>query len=130
MKTALSPVAELSFDESESILYVKMIQDAALNLVSAKQHGIQIEELTEGKPYMALIDTTNFFTIDDEALKYAGIPSKLEKRIAAAYYNPDLANWLTVKVFKRTSGLAFPVQIFKTKEKAVEWLSSFKNQDL
>src|SRR6185312_2758878 len=99
MKTALSPVAQLSFDESQSILYMKMLEGGVLNLANAKQHGIMIEELTAQKPYLALIDATNFFTIDDEVIKYAAIPAKLENRIAAAYFNPNLANWFTVEVF-------------------------------
>ena len=122
MKSALSSVAELSFDELQSILNIKMLKGAVLNLANAKHHGIKIQELTQNKPYLALIDTSHFFTIDEDALKYAAIPSKLENRIAAAYYNPNLANRFTVEIFRKIGNPAFSVQIFNKKEDALQWL--------
>jgi len=123
MKTDLSPVAELSFDEKESILYVKMLDGAVLNLKNTIQHAKQMEVLTANKPYLALIDTTNFFTMDEETLQYSSIPSnRPSNRIAMACYNPNLANRFTVEVFRKFGKPTYPIEVFTTKQEAIIWL--------
>lgn len=126
METAENPFAELSYNKTNFILHIKIRQNADLSLAIAQLHGKQITELTQNKPHLVLIDVTHFFTINDDALKYASVPCNLENRIAAAYYNPDLANWLTIKIFAQSKPLTFPVEVFKTEAEALQWLKTFK----
>lgn len=122
MKTDLTPVAELSYNEQENILYIKMLEGAVLNLKNTQQHSQQLEEITSGKPHLVLIDTTNFFTMDEESLKYSTAPVKPPNRIAAACFNPTLANRFTVEVFRKVCGPHYPMEIFCTKSEALQWL--------
>lgn len=122
MKKDLSPVAELSFDEKESVLHIKMLEGAVLNLANTKQHARQMEELTSGKPYIALIDTTNFFTIDEEIYKQSSTSLKPPNRIAGACFNPTLANRFTVEVFRKFGNPKYPMEVFNTKAEAMQWL--------
>ena len=122
MKKDLSPVAELSFDEKESVLYIKMLEGAVLNLTNAIEHSQQMEQITLGKPYLALIDTTSFFTMDEEALQFSSNPPKQPNRIAAACFNPTLANRFTVEVFRKLGNPKYPMEVFATKDEALQWL--------
>ena len=122
MKKDLSPVAELNFDEKDSVLYIKMLEGAVLNLANTKQHARQMEELTLGKPYLALIDATNFFTMDEESLKFSSAPIKPPNRIAGACFNPTLANRFTVEIFRKFGNPKYPMEVFNTKAEAIQWL--------
>lgn len=122
MKTAQSPVAYLEFDETESILYVKMLNAAKVTIENSKLHSQQIENITGGKPYLALIDIGNFLETNDEALLYSAMRHHLPNRIAAAYYNPNLANRLALETYRKNSNLAFSVSIFNNRAEALEWL--------
>jgi len=128
MKKDLSPVAELSFDEQESVLYIKMLEGAVLNLANTKQHAQQMEELTSGKPYLALIDTTNFFTMDEESLKFSSSPINPPNRIAGACFNPTLANRFTVEIFRKFGNPKYPMEVFNTKAEAMQWLKKQKQK--
>src|ERR1700751_3029362 len=102
MKIALTPVAELSFNEKESILYIKMLEGAVLNLKDTIIHAKQIEEITANKPYLALVDSTKFFTMDKETLPYASSrSSRPAGRIAMACFNPNLANRCSVEMCRK-----------------------------
>jgi hypothetical protein len=124
MKIIRTEIAELNFDEEESILHIKMLEDAHMNLQNTKEHYNIIKELTKGCKYLALIDATNYFKIDGDASKFAALPETTKDRVAAAHYTLNVSNRLTANFFRLFYKPEIPVQAFKTKEDALRWLKS------
>jgi hypothetical protein len=124
MKIISTDIAELSFDEEESILHIKMLEDAHMNLEKTKEHYNIIKELTKSSKYLALIDATNFFRIDNDASRFAALPETTKDRVAAAHYTLNVSNRLTANFFRLFYKPRIPVQAFKTKEEALRWLKS------
>jgi hypothetical protein len=122
MEKALTKIAELIFDIQESILYIKVIEGAEMNFENTRQHYDIIRSLTGNKAYGALIDATEYYSIDAETLRYTSLPETIDNRIASAHCNPHNANSLTANFFKTNHQPPIPFQIFKVKEEALHWL--------
>jgi len=117
-------IAEISFDESTSILHIKMFEDAKMDLENTVEHYDLIKSLTSGKKHLVLVDATHFFSIDEKALQYAAQPETTKNRIATAYFTTHLGNRFTTNFFKTFYKPNLPVQSFKTKQEALEWLKT------
>ncbi|HET6991218.1 MAG TPA: hypothetical protein VFJ43_07845, partial [Bacteroidia bacterium] len=83
-----------------------------------------IEEITDGKEYFALIDSSEYFKMDADALKFAAMKENIGKRKAAAHYNLANANKLTTDFFRNFYKPSVPIQTFNSKEEALNWLLS------
>jgi hypothetical protein len=124
MKIVKTEIAELHFNAKESILHIKIIKGAEMNIKNTEEHYKTIEEITGGKKYLALIDSSEYFTIDSETLKFTASPKITEKRIATAHYRPSMGNKLTIDFFRKFHSPSLPVNSFATKKEALEWLKS------
>ncbi|MCW3075960.1 MAG: hypothetical protein JWO32_569 [Bacteroidetes bacterium] len=125
MSTAITPIANLSFEENESILHIKIRENAEMNLENAKAHYSTINELVKNKKYLALVESSEYFTMEKEAWQFASGKNIISNRVAVAHYNSSLANRLNVSYYKSKLSTAMPLQIFKTKQEALHWLKSF-----
>lgn len=121
-KKATSPLADLLFDSKTSILFIKVYEDVEMTEGEILKHYDVIKELTQNKHYVALIDAEHFFPISNEALRLSAQPEVLGNRIATAYYSYSVANRLTTHFFKNNIKPAIPVEYFKTKAQALEWV--------
>lgn len=126
MKVIYTDIAELSFDENEAILFIRMLEDAHMKIENTKEHYKIINELTYGQKYRALVDASNYFRIDDDASQYAALPDTIKNRLAAAHFTSNVSNRLTANFFRLFYKPEIPVRTFKTKEEALEWLLSMK----
>lgn len=117
-----TPIGEISFNEEERILHVKIKEYAEMNLENAKVHYQMINELVNHRPYLALVEASNYYSIDKEAWKYASLNEVVANRKAVAHYNPCLANRLTTSFFTKAYSSCMPVKVFKVKEEAEKWL--------
>jgi hypothetical protein len=122
MKTVYTDIASISFDEITSILYIKIMDDAHMDLERAKEHYSIIRTLTKGEKHSALFDASSYFTSDEEALKYAALPDTTKGRISTAYHSLNLANRLTIHFFRLLYKPHFAIQLFRTSEDAMQWL--------
>ena len=89
-------IANLKFDPKTSILHVEIIKDAEMNKENLEEHYRIINEITNGKRHLALIDSKNTYFIDFEAMRYASSQEVLNNRLAVAYFNPSLPNRLSI----------------------------------
>ena len=105
-----------------------MKEDAHMKLENTKEHYRIISELTNGSKYLTLVDATNYFRIDDDASQFAALPETTKNRIAVAHYTSNVSNRLTANFFRIFYRPEIPVQTFKTKEEAMEWLLSVKEK--
>lgn len=122
MKTILTDIAEIFFDKETSILHVKILEDVHMDLAKTIHHVMTIHSITRGEKYMALVDATNYFTCDDEALKYLALPDTTKGRIAMAFHSLNLANRLTIHFFRLLHKPNFAIHLFRTHEDALGWL--------
>jgi hypothetical protein len=130
MKTINTKISELQYDEKEFILYIKIKNDVTVDLESIKEHFKATSELTNNDNHFALIDASNYFNMDEEALKYAAMEEYTVGRVAAAFYSVNLASRLTIHFFKLFRRPSYLVQLFKKKEDALNWLGhEVKNED-
>lgn len=125
MEVVSTPVAEISFNEAERILNIKILDGAEMNLKNIKVHYKKINDLVGNKNYLALVDASNYYTIDNVAWKYSYSKKAVFNRKAIAHYNCSPANRLTTSVFKKNFKSALPLEFFDSREEAVKWLKSF-----
>ena len=129
MKTIITQISELQYDEKEYILYIKIKNDVSVDLESIKEHFKATSLLTKNENHFALIDATNYFSIDEEALKYAAMEEYTTGRVAAAFYSANLSSRLTIHFFKLFRRPSYLVQLFKKKEDALNWLGHEVKQE-
>lgn len=122
MKTILTDIAEISFDEETSILHIKIQEDVHIDLKKTIVHTRAIQKITNGEKYLALVDATNYFTSDDDALKYFALPATTKERIAMAFHSLNLANRLTIHFFRLLHKPNFAIHLFRTHDDALNWL--------
>jgi hypothetical protein len=121
LEVICTDIAELFFDASDSVLHIKLIEGAKINLKNCSEHFKLIRKITKNKKYVSLIDATDFFTIEKEALRLCAGKTKVNV-IAASYYTANLANKLTANFFIAFYKPAIPVSLFKSKSEALAWL--------
>jgi len=129
MKTSNTKISELQYDEKEFILYIKIKNDVNIDLESIKEHFRETRELTNNENHFALIDASNYFSLESEALKYAAMEAYTPGRIAAAFYSKNLASRITIRFFKLFMRPNYLVELFKKKEDALDWLGHENNED-
>jgi hypothetical protein len=60
--------------------------------------------------------------VEKEAWKYASQKEIVSNRLAVAHYNSCDANRIETNFFKTTYNTLMPMEIFTTKEEALNWL--------
>lgn len=129
MNKVSTKIAQLSFEEEESILNVEIFDGADMSADNLKEHYQAIKKVTNGKKYFALIDVKNLYMIGLDGLDYAASSEALENRLAAAYCNPPLSNRLNITFLKVIRKLPIPMDIFATKESGLDWLRELRNKE-
>ncbi len=130
IKTSCSDIAELQYNEKESILYIKILEDAIITVQKAKSNCRSVKELTKNKAKFALIDASNLFSIDDDALKYIASPETTSNKKVTACFSTNLANRLTIHSFKLFHKPQFTMQLFRNKIEALCWLETYQKNVL
>ncbi len=128
MNTIFSDIAEIKFNEADSILYVRMMDSIEINIENIKNHYEIINQLTGAKKHTVIIDATNYFYIKDDALKYMAAPPATNNTIATAFYSGNLANRLSILCLKLYYPKSCPLHYFTKKESALEWLTQIQYQ--
>lgn len=125
MKTIHTPIADINFNETERILHIKINEHAEMNLENTKIHYKKINDLVGNKKYLALVEASNYYTVEKKAWKYASLKKVVSNRKAVAHYNSCFANRLTTSFCKTAYNTSMPLQIFNTRKDAMKWLKSF-----
>lgn len=128
MGTTYSDISEITFNEAESILYIKIMADIEIDLEKIKKHFELINKITDNKKHIAIINGINYFYIKDDALKYVASLKATENRIATAFYSENLANRLSILCLKLYYPPSTPFQYFSKKETALAWLNQKKDE--
>lgn len=126
MKSTKDKISEFTYDEKESLLHVKIFKNANISLDNVVEHYEEVRKLTNDKKYVALVDTSNYFKVEPEAFMHSSLETSNVNRIATAFYNPSIANRVTINFFKRFFKPAIPVEMFDSMEEALAWLENLK----
>lgn len=129
MDTVYTEIAELSYDKEKSLLHIKILEDVSITVEKAKKLTESINQITNGRKHFALVDATNYFFIEDEALKYMAETEACTTRLGSAYYSMNLANRLTMHFFKVFHKPSYPLELFKKKEDAIGWIKLIRQGD-
>lgn len=130
METLITDIAEIFFDEETSILHVKILEDVHMDIEKTMNHCRIVQRITKGEKYMALVDATNYFTTDEDALKYLALPETTVGRVAMAFHSLNLANRLTIHFFRLLYKPNFTIHLFRMHDDAMEWLKSEQHNSL
>jgi len=111
----------------DDILFMRKKQDADLTL-EASVEGVEIrKKLQNGKPMLTVIDTRKVFQVSREAREYGARKEVEELSIAMAIIpGTSLAATIVGNFFIKFNKPTVPTRIFKSEEKALEWLKSYK----
>ncbi|MCB0408762.1 MAG: STAS/SEC14 domain-containing protein [Flavobacteriales bacterium] len=111
----------------DDIVYTTIKEGAELGIEEIKE-GIKIRnELQEGQPMLTLTDIRNVYSITNEAREFAAKSKENAALIiATAILTDSLSTKMMANFFIRFSKPITPYKAFKNKEKAIEWLRSFK----
>jgi hypothetical protein len=130
METLITDIAEIFFDEETSILHVKILEDVHMDMEKTINHSKMVQRITKGEKYMALVDATNYFTTDEDALRYMAMPETTKGRVAMAFHSLNLANRLTIHFFRLLYKPNFTIHLFRIHDDALEWLKSEQQSSL
>ena len=125
MEIIRTPIAEISFNKNDGILNIKLVDGAEMSLENAKIQYEKINALLGGAKHLALVDASNYYTVERKAWAYASQKEIFSNRMAVAHFNSSAANKLTTSFFKTACDSAMPMQTFNMREQAVKWLKSF-----
>jgi hypothetical protein len=128
MKSLRTPIADISFDENDNILHIKVREGAEMTLENATTHYRNISDLIGNKKYLALVDAKEPFTINQDAWQFASHKEVATNRVAVAHYNSCPSNKLTMNFFKSVYDTSMPIKIFNSESEARQWLFSFKSR--
>jgi len=96
-----------------------------LDLESAKDAVKERHVFTEGISYPSYVDTSNVISTTKEARDYL-IGEEASRNITAmAFYIDSPVGKIITSFFLKIKKPPYPLKIFSSKEKAIEWLQTF-----
>lgn len=125
-RNVTTTIADISFDEEEGLLHVKIVEKADIKHIDLVAHLDAVKELTGSNKYAALVDCSNYFKIEPESLLTYSLKKSSPNRIASAFYNINQANGVIMNFFKNYYEPEVPVELFETQYEALQWLQEMK----
>ncbi|MDF2448293.1 MAG: hypothetical protein K0R26_797 [Bacteroidota bacterium] len=129
MNTIKTEVANLFYNKECRLLHVKILEDISITVEKAKALCLAIEKITNDEKHFALVDATNYFYIEDEALRFMALPENCSNKLGSAYFSTNLANRLTMHFFKVFHKPLYPIELFKKREEAMKWLLQIQSNN-
>lgn len=116
--------------DKEGIVHLKMKKGAKVDLQEIERHFDIYRKLgCQKHKTLHLFEGGIFFTFEKEAMQYASKHSS-DLFIASAIVNNSLAVRLLINFFNIFFNNSFSFKMFNTKGQALEWLRSFKKEEV
>lgn len=125
MKTTFTNTAEIKLHDLGYLEIRLLDTEAPFDLEEAKKQFETALELSGGVPYLVLVDTEGSSVQPTKEAQEFLMDSKF--RIAEAVIVKSLPMRILARFYVRGIN-SHPVKIFKYREKALEWLLSFKGE--
>ena len=112
--------------DNEGVLHLKIKDGAKIDAQELKTIFSAYKKLgCDTNKRLQLIEGSNYFTLDRKLVDKAN-KERHKYIIAAATVNNSLSLLLLFRFIHKFHKLTSPIEIFRTKEAALEWLRSFK----
>jgi len=109
------------------ILFMRSKKDADITLEANIESVDARKKLQNGKKMLVLIDTRNVWQVTNEARAYATTKEVEDLSIAMALLpGLNITTILIASFFIKFNKPSIPTKLFKSEDKAIEWLNSFK----
>jgi len=118
------------FEYKSDILYVKPFEGLFLDKPEMESLLNSAIELTEGKKYFAIIDTSNDIDSTKDAREYYANNELNRFRYADAFIVSSLPLKMVVNFFIRVNKPSIPTKMFNSKDSAFEWINEMKKRNL
>lgn len=115
---------EIFMDEF-GILHVKMLGGVIMDKEDAADNFLVARTLTKNKKVLKLIDSRSIYGINKGGRDFIEKQSKSRPDIAKAILVSTLLQKYLMSFFYNLETPLYPVKIFTSKKKAMEWLKSF-----
>jgi hypothetical protein len=128
MRTKLYPLAKISTEEDEDIIFVEYGQNLDVTLTLAEEIVANRIDFTTGKNHYVIFDTGTVKSLTSDAKSYLLNPSTGTKNILGAAFiasNPVAA--LIANIFIKSSK-NFPAKFFSKKTDALNWIKELKTK--
>lgn len=117
----------VSMEIKNDVIYIVVKEDADLDLKAIVEAVEARKKMQGGKKMLALVDNRKIWQISEEANKYSSSKEVGELSIVMALLSgSSLPNRLIGNFFIKFNKLYCPTKMFKSEEKALKWLKSFK----
>lgn len=123
MKKIETENVELSLQDK--VLFVKIKEGAEFTVERIKKDRESAKFLVGEERFPVLIDASSHFIITTEGQQYEASEEANQNRKAVAYFTDSIGSAIKLRHFKIVNQPVVPSEIFKSKEKAIEWLRKF-----
>lgn len=110
------------WQDEDGIIRIKTFPNSQMNLDDAKEGSRIVEKLSKGKGPVIFIDMREATSMNRESRKYY---SELESNIAVALLVESPLSKVISNFFMGLNKTSYPLKIFSSKEKALDWLKGF-----
>jgi hypothetical protein len=125
-RTATNTISEISYNEEACLLHVKILEKVDIKHTDMVAHLSSVREITGNNKHVVLVDCSNYFKIQPESLLTYSLKKTSPNRIATAFYNINQANGVIMSFFKNYYEPEIPVELFESREEALQWLNELK----
>lgn len=113
-------VAKLELDPRGFLVITLVDTGKVFDEEEAKRQIAAAYELTGGRNYKILVDTTNSTNTPSTEVKK--IVSDVEQKIKEAVVVNSLGNRILGNIYMKIIGTKYPMKLFNDRESAIEWL--------
>ncbi|MCO6499940.1 MAG: hypothetical protein J5I47_06115 [Vicingus serpentipes] len=111
----------------DEILFMRSKKDADITLRATIESVNARRQLQNGKKMLMLVDTRDIWQVSSESRAYSTKKRVEDLTIAMALLpGSNMTTILIANFFIKFNKPSIPTKLFKTEDKAIEWLNSFK----
>lgn len=113
------------FVDEFGILHVKFFGGVIIDKEDAVDNFLVARHLTKAKRVLKLVDSRNIYHIKKDARAYVEKQKSSRIHIAKAILVNSFIKKYLMEFFQSLENSEFPVKIFTSEKKAIDWLKSF-----
>ena len=113
-------------DLKNDILHITIKEDTEIDIDNIKENIKCREKVQQGKKFLVFVDTTGLHGISNEARSYAAQDEITSMNKAMAVLTPSLPTKMLVNFFIKFDKPNSPTKMFNTRQKALDWLETYR----
>jgi hypothetical protein len=122
MQKAETSCAFFEYDEQKRIVFITLKDKSDIGIEESKEMAAITKKLTQGKPYLTLVDGRAEVNVTRESREFAVSPRGQNNMKAEAIVVNNLAQKIIGNFFIRINKPKYPTRLFSNLNDAEEWL--------